>query len=702
MILALDCETTGLDLFHEARPYFVTSCDDEGNQLHWEWPVDPKTRIPLIPEGAVDEIRDLIERADRIVFQNGKFDITALASIGIDDFPWEKVEDTLIAGHLLYTSQKHTLDAMVLQYLGDDISHHEDALEKACQEARRLVRTKRFREEYGVWRIADKDEEGMPSVKGKMWKQDMWLLLAIAQECEYPPDHPYWNLVERYANADSYWTLALWGEMERLLHERDLYDEYRDGIYRERMKVIPVAYEMERRGVTLSGDRTYKLMEEFTERRTVHIGDLERIAEREGYRLKMPKSGNNDSLTDFVFKHLKLPVIKRNKPSKKEPRGSPTLDKGVIEELSLTLPAGSIGLEFIMALQQKRRLDTGLQYMEGYQRYWLPAGAWNPYEEQLWYLLHPSLNPTGTVQLRWSSSNPNAQNISKQKGYNLRYIFGPAEGREWWSLDAQNIELRIPAFESGEIDLINVFLRPKDPPYYGSYHLVVFDLLHPEKFKQYGKDCKDEFESTEYQWVKNGNFSFIYGAQKKKCDATFKVKDAFEKVRYRFPKIAELSDRQLNLARERGYVETIPDKTVNPRRGFPIMASRTDDGYVMPTTPLNYHVSGTAMWWTQQAMVKCHDQLREWKKRKFDAFITMQVHDEMVFDLPKSRVSPAIDLEKEKKLGQYLPLSEYKSNLGKVRVLQRLMESCGENISVPTPVGVEYNAENWADISLKC
>ena len=54
-----------------------------------------------------------------------------------------------------------------------------------------------------------------------------------------------------------------------------------------------------------------------------------------------------------------------------------------------------------------------------------------------WRKLHTSLNMCGTDTLRWSSNNPNSQNISKKEGFNLRYAFGPAPGREWWSLDGQ-------------------------------------------------------------------------------------------------------------------------------------------------------------------------------------------------------------------------------------------------------------------------
>ena len=141
-------------------------------------------------------------------------------------------------------------------------------------------------------------------------------------------------------------------------------------------------------------------------------------------------------------------------------------------------------------------------------------------------------------------------------------------------MDAKNLELRIPAFEAGETDLMYVFNHPNDAPYFGGYHLVIFDLLHPEKFKEHGKHCKDLYESTWYQWIKNANFAILYGCQKRKADQTYHISGAFDKVSHRFPKIAQLAQKQMSFAIRNGYVETIPDRTVDPERGYPILASR--------------------------------------------------------------------------------------------------------------------------------
>ena len=108
--------------------------------------------------------------------------------------------------------------------------------------------------------------------------------------------------------------------------------------------------------------------------------------------------------------------------------------------------------------------------------------------------------------------------------------------------DYTGIELAIPAYEAGEVEMIKIFEAPDDPPYYGSYHLLIFDTLHPELFAKHGKAVKQMFEDTWYQWVKNGNFARQYGAQEKKVDQTYRVPGGvIKKVAKRFPKIDALS-----------------------------------------------------------------------------------------------------------------------------------------------------------------
>ncbi len=99
------------------------------------------------------------------------------------------------------------------------------------------------------------------------------------------------------------------------------------------------------------------------------------------------------------------------------------------------------------------------------------------------------------------------------------------------------------------------------------------------------------------------------------------------------------------------------------------------------------------MWWTARAMVRTAAKLGEWQVDGFDGFMTMQVHDEIVFDFPK-RGNPVADAEK-KKAGAKGTLFRT-SNLWRIQALAKLMEQGGVDIGVPTPCSMEYHADNWS------
>lgn len=701
-------------MHHGAKPFLVTCCREDGVQTFWEWDVDPLTRCPIIPQEDLDEIAKTVFHGSDgwLVLQNAKFDFAALGTIGMWDRvnleqTWKTVTDTLMAGHLLWSNKPHDLTSMALEALRVDIDPYERAVKRVCDEARRMARSK-----YPTWRIAKQGLEEMPSAKETVWKNDMWLPRALAKELGYPADHEWNTVVRDYANADSAVTMALWKFQQKEIVRRGLWP-----IYKERLKLLPIVYDMEKRGVTLDAGRLEQQVQEY--RATVY--DLETVMKNiakgypdptdedptAGYDLVLPKAGNNHSLTHFCFsrpvkdengsltgvdKFLDLPVVAHTET------GNPSLAKGAIETYLATLPHRSLQLKFIECLGQKRSRDTAIAYMESYQRFWKCKD--DTFDT---YLLHPSLNPTGTDTLRFSSQNPNAQNISKKEGFNIRYAFGPGPGREWWSLDAKNIELRLPAYESQEADLIALFERPNDAPYYGSTHLLNFHTVYPDLwdaavkevgYEKAGPYCKKKYASTWYQWCKNGGFAVQYGAVDK-ADGTGTADQAFHKpgshsrLKERFGKLEKLNRHWIRYAEKHGYVETMPDRSVDPTRGYPILCTRTEYGKILETVPLNYHIQSTAMWWTMMGMIRCFRQLQEWKDQTgFDGFMTMQVHDELVFDFPAGKVHPTEEVNK---------VSHFKrSNLWRVRRLAQLMSVCGDDLGVPTPVGIEYHADNWA------
>lgn len=657
MAISLDTETTGVDFAHGAKPFLVTIAYEDGTVQWWEWEVDPETREPKIDKQDLREILQALE-GQELILQNAKFDVAALEAIspGIgSNWPWNKTNDLLYASHILASNRPKDLTSLARDWIGVDIQPYEDRMARAVVEARNYCRRN-----FPSWRIAKKGLEDMPSAKEKTWKLDSWLPKVLARYLDYEEDHEWHTVTKDYANADSRVTLLLWAVLKKEMESRGLWK-----LYQEQCRLYQVIWDMEHYGVTMNLSTSRKLKKEYLKKTSILEVEMESMARALKYDLSLPRSGNNQSLTKFCFEVLKLPCIK------KTTTGKTSLDKETLDQYCSFLEGES--LKFIQALRVKRKLDTSLAYLESYMDYAIPIA-----KNSCWARIRPNLNATGSDTLRCTSNNPNGQNIAKQRdasGLTLRSIFGPLPGREWWSLDYENIELRIPAYEAEEEEMIQLFERPNDPPYYGSQHLLFFDILHPDKFAKYGKDVKVVYKDTWYQWTKNGDFAVQYGAvaESGTADRAYHVEGAQHKIESRLSRIKQLSQRMISFANRHGYVETMPDKTVDPNRGYPLLCSRNEWGKVKPTIPLSYHVQGTAMWCTRKAMVRCHEYLRSLPG---NCRIVLQVHDEMVFDLP---------------------FRENRGNQPIVDNLKRLMELSGEDIGVPLKVSATYHPLNWGE-----
>lgn len=503
LIATTDSETTGLDVRHKCRPFFASvyteDCGEPVDHVCWHWPVDGKTRMPRIKASDLDEIRQRLDEADLIVGHNIKFDIAAYASAGLlwQEAWWEKTHDTLLASHLWATSEHHDLTYLSLRFLRENIQPHEDRLERVTKEVQGICRR-----EYPRWLVAKEDLPGCPSMKGeKLWKWDTWLAHTYALAKGFDSDHEYFTALPTYANIDTLVTGKIWPILEQQLRDRDLWQVY----VKTRQPLIRILVEMEQAGVTYSEDRLGVMLEKHQ-----NISDTngaECLRRAAGHLDKLPKSGSSNALASLFFQKWKLPVVKTTD------KGNPSTDASVLKEWVNRLPPGSNASKFIQCLQAKRKSDTMLAYGRSYQRFSKPLQSnIDPRLERAFRTIYPTLNPTGSDTLRFTCSNPCEQNISKQENVNIREAFGPAPGREWWSLDMENLELRLPAYEANEPAMVDLFEHPDVAPYFGSYHLLVCEVLYPELFAQCladGVSFKDRYKATLYQWVKNGNFACV-------------------------------------------------------------------------------------------------------------------------------------------------------------------------------------------------
>lgn len=698
MLIGLDTETTGLDPWHGTMPFLVTVSVNGEDQIIWEWDVDPYTRKPSPDLNDLVEIQNLIDSADSIVLQNSTFDIKMLDTLNgyegweWNPWPWDRIHDTQISAHMLASCGPRDLTNLSLIYLGVDLQPFEDRIHLATEKARRIARSKLFKETYGEWRQAKAGEPDMPSAVGKCWKADMWLPRTICQLAEEflpdweswkaptkkekgddPSEHPWWDILHGYANSDSEATLNL-----HRIHMQRLAELGQMEIYEERRKILRIVYDMKETGVSVNARRKDELHRKYEEeaeklrKKCIVIANNPELED-------LPVNGRSNALNVVVFEQFKLtsPFV--------TPTGNPSMNKDAIEYWLEQLSPSDKRRLFLASLLDYRKRKTAISYMDGYERFWVPVDGDD-------YVLHPSLHATGTNTLRWSSSNPNEQNISKKEGFNLRYCFGPRQGRVWASLDYENIELRIPAYESGEAELIDLFERPDEPPYYGSVHMLNFSTVFPDKWAEAVRNggvdgasdwIKKHWKSTWYQRCKNGDFAVQYGSVERgggrwsTADRAFGRKGCQALLKARFSKQEALNNYWIRVANETGYVSTMPDKEVNTEQGYPIQCSRAASGDISPTVPLNYHVQGTACWVIMKAMLKVQeylDKINKGKPLELQAHMVMQVHDELVLDFPLRK--------------------GYEIHLRKVR---EIMESCGECIGVPLKVGCEVHMNNWAE-----
>ena len=732
MIISLDTEATGLDLAHGAKPFLVTWCEEGLNPSYVEWLVDPHTRQPQIPMEDLEYIAELLDAAELIYLHNAKYDARALATVGVE-LPWPKVRDTLVASHLLATNRPHNLTWLCIEYLGKNIEPLELNIKRVTQACRTIAKR-----DFPSWRIADEGLPDMPSVRrsskrdeDKPWKNDMWLPQALANHMvtgglchEGEVDEDWLNACARYACGDSEHTLYLGLEMERLLRDRGLW-----AIYEHRLHLPRVDCEMESYGLTARGDHTAATIAEYERHVAESRAALVSMASEFGHELELAEGAAlNDNMRDFFYgavhqtctrckhfkrvKHwngeqpaegmcpkcagrkrtpalvplatsrrdnLRLPVVISGKTH------NATLHKDAMQEYIQTLDEGP-ALDFVELLTDERMYEIALGYIHQYRRYWVPVKGSPGY-----YRIHASFNPCGTNHLRQSSNSPNLQNVSSDsKELSNRACFGPLPSREWWRMDFKSIENRIPPYECGEPKMIEVFEKPDDPPYWGSLYYIAASVLYPDEFwscSQHSPDHPEGFKKKYPLLYKRAKFFLLakqYGAGRAKGDLLSKVKNSYDRVDNEFPLLAALQAKYLDMAERIGYVETLPDRTVDPTRGYPILASRTEDGRVLSTTPFNYHVSGTACWCKNTALIRCSDQCAEWRAEGFDAHVALEVHDELLFDFPRGATP--------------------EENLPRALTLKKLMEISGDNLvpAIPTPVSISYHTESWAKETPVC
>src|SRR5216110_1883517 len=369
--------------------------------------------------------------------------------------------------------------------------------------------------------------------------------------------------------------------------------------------LIAVLVEMEWRGVRVDLERLREISRQFS---------LE-LAELEGaiYRAAGTEFNINSTpqLRHVLFEKHQLPVLKKTKT------GAST-DYDVLEQLA------AMGHEVPRLLIEYRELSKlKSTYIDA-----LP-GFINPRTGRI----HTSYNQAGAATGRLSSSDPNLQNIPVRtpRGEAIRRAFVAAPGWLLLTADYSQIELRLLAHLSGDPAFVRAFAEG------GDIHRQTAAIIFAVPQEQVTPDMRAR--------AKTINFATIYGqgpfALARQLGITQEqAKEFIAQYFARFAGVRTWLDRTVAEARERGYVETLFGR----RRYIPELKDRNFNIRAFgERTATNSPLQGSAADLIKIAMIRIDQALRE---GRLAARMLLQVHDELVFEVPEGQQGTATELVK--------------------------------------------------------
>ncbi len=402
-----------------------------------------------------------------------------------------------------------------------------------------------------------------------------------------------------YAAADADMTFRLVTRQEALLKERELWELFTE----VEMPLVPVLIDMERTGVALDVDFLKGMSGELYQR----LNTLELQVEQEvGYPLNLNSS---QQLSDALFVKLGLPTdgVSRGKS------GYYSTAAGVLESLQGAHPV----IDLILEHRQLSKIKS--TYVDA-----LPLLV-NPSTGRL----HTSWNQTGTVTGRISSSEPNLQNIPirTEVGRRVRQAFVTRPRCSLLGADYSQVELRILAHISGDENLLAAFRRGED------IHASTAASILGVRLDQVTADMR--------RLAKTINFGLIYGMSDWGLAARTELSreqaaEFISKYFAQFPRVQGYLARTKQQAQEQGYVATL----LGRKRYFPELQSGSRAHSNLKAgaqrMAINHPIQGTAADIIKIAMIRLH---RELQSRGLDSKMILQVHDELVLEVPDSEVA---------------------------------------------------------------
>ena len=363
------------------------------------------------------------------------------------------------------------------------------------------------------------------------------------------------------------------------------------------LPLVEVLREMEAAGVRIDVDKLKKAEGNLTEELNALEQQIYALA-GENFNINSPKQ-----VGELLFDKLKL-----DSKAKKSKTGQYSTSEEVLMALKERHEIVGLILEY---RELKKLITTYIAALPGY----IAADG----------KIHTTYNQTVTATGRLSSSNPNLQNlpIRSERGRFIREAVIPDEGCLFLSADYSQIELRLMAHFSQDEHMLAAFRSGQD------IHAATAARIYGLPIEQITKDQRRK--------AKTANFGIIYGisafglAQQLDCSRT-EAKQLIDDYFAAFPRVISYIESQKELARQRGYAETLFGR----KRYLPdIHSQNATVRSFAERNAVNAPIQGTAADIIKMAMVSIHRRLKEEGLR---AQMIMQVHDELNFNVPAAEV----------------------------------------------------------------
>ncbi|MFP4106321.1 MAG: DNA polymerase I [Phycisphaerae bacterium] len=404
------------------------------------------------------------------------------------------------------------------------------------------------------------------------------------------------DVVAKYAAEDADVTFRLAEVLRSQLQQAGMDELFAD----LEMPLLPVLADMEYEGITVDPERL-KEMEVELSRRSDELRD--RIIDLAGrpFNVDSPKQ-----LATVMFDELGMRVIKKTK-------SGPSTDSFVLSELAIEHELPALVLDY---RKLTKLLGTYLKAL---------GECIHPETHRV----HTSFNQAGTATGRLSSSDPNLQNIPvrTEEGRRIRSAFVAKPGCVLLSADYSQVELRMLAHFCQDPTMVAAFEAGQD----------IHRTVAAEVFGVPVGEVTGEQRSR----AKTVNFGIVYGQTEWGLAATLRISrtDAREFItayKARFPKIDEYLRQIVQVAKQRGYVETIFGR----RRFISGLNARGPARSAAERLAINSTVQGSAADLIKQAMVNISGRI---KSENRPTRMLLQIHDELVCEVPED----AVETEKQ-------------------------------------------------------